>query len=181
MMRLLVVLVALAMLLSSTALAQRPGTIAVFSDAGGTDCNFVDDGGLLQVHMFHIFHDDVLASRFMLDVSLTDWFFLGDFMVFEIVVDGSTTGVGVYYGTCQTGPTYLGYAQFFGSTAPACTPIGIVAHPNSYTGEVDVADCYGTYHPATGREGVVNPDQSCMCSPPVPVEQTTWGQIKAQY
>jgi len=167
---------------ANVAFAQRPGTIAIFSDAGGTDCNFVEGGYLIFVYFFHIHYDFAMGSRFMVDVTLTDWLFLGDYWDFRLWGGHSVAGVEVYYEACLSGPTYLGFAQFFVSTsAPPCSPIGIVGTPATQSGEIEVIDCTNTWQVAAGGQGVVNPDQTCMCSPPVPVEQTTWSQVKALY
>jgi len=103
-MKTFLILVALILFLNTPALAG-PGSIMVLADPSGTDCGFVDNGGLVQVYFFHAFTTgDILA------------------------VDCSNPGVLIF---------------------------------------------------PTGDRGIANQNQSCMCS--VPVEETTWGQIKAQY
>ena len=179
--RLLIVLAAILVLLAGTAFAYRPGIIAIYSDEGATNCNFVDDGGLVQVFIFHLFHDGATLSEFMLDVSLTEWTYLGESHALPLVIGTFVTGISISYQTCLLPPTYLGFASFFGSTIPTCTSIGIVPDPTGIVDEIVVVDCQKGGYYATGRGGVVNPDPSCMCSPPVPVEQTSWGQIKALY
>ncbi|MCK4776515.1 MAG: hypothetical protein KAT30_17080, partial [Candidatus Krumholzibacteria bacterium] len=66
--------------------------------------------------------------------------------------------------------------------SPPCSYIQVVADPLAYDPPgIQVADC--AFPPnvvnATGGDVVVNPDASCMCN--IPVEETTWGKVKALY
>lgn len=179
-MKTFLILVVLILFLNTPAIAY-PGSIMVMADPSGTDCNFVDAGGLVQVHFFHAFTDGATASQFKLDVDNTGWIHLGDIWPFPTVIGTSIVGVSIGYGSCQAGTFWLGWANFFGKSVPECTYIGIVPDPSSIGGKILAVDCSNPpvkIYPTGGR-GIVNQNASCMCT--VPVEETTWGQIKAQY
>jgi hypothetical protein len=165
---------------ASMAFAQA-GSIGVFSDAGATSCNFVDGGGLVQVYISHVYTDGATASQFKL-AAPAGWTHLGDTWNFTTVIGTSINGVSVAYGACFVGPIALGVVNFFGAAAPGCTMIAIVADPASPSGDIEAVDCAlpdpGKMFP-TGGAGRVNSDQTCDCN--VPVQDTTWGGIKALY
>jgi hypothetical protein len=161
-----------------------PGAIAVFSNAGGTSCNFTDTGGLVQVHMLHIHHGGAAAAQFKLDVSSVGWTWLGDVWSYATVIGQSNTGVAIGYGGCQAAPTYLGVANFFGTAAPACKVLYIEPDPAVPSGEIEVVGCSQNKMYAQGYYGVVNPNSYCSCDGSggtTPVQETTWGKIKAMY
>ena len=174
------ILVASVLFLNTPALAG-PGSIMVLADGAGTDCGFVDNGGLVQVYFFHAFTTGATASQFKLDITGTGWVHLGDVWPFPTVIGWSIAGVSIAYGSCQTGTIQLGMANFFGASAPECTTIAIVPDPSSLLGKIEAVDCSNPPQKIfpTGGRGIVNQNESCMCT--VPVEETTWGQIKAQY
>jgi hypothetical protein len=155
----------------------QAGTIAVFSDMGATSQEFVDAGSLVQVHFFHIHHSGVTGSRFLL-APIPNWIHLGDTWNFPAVIGTSVTGVSIGYGDClDSYYTHLGTANFFGSAAPACSRIYVVADPAATTGQIEVVDCAGGLLFASGGVGCVNSDGGCVCAHPV--RSATWGQIKA--
>ena len=162
---------------ASMASAQS-GTIAVFSDANGTGCNWTDIAPALQpVYIFHVFSAGATVSQWKLDAPAT-WSHLGDNSPFALVIGTSIDDCSVSYGTCMTGSFLLMTVNFFGSGLEApCTYFGIVAAP--FKEGIQVIDCAdGRAFPA-GGQGIVNPDGTCQCD--VPVEDTTWGGIKALY
>jgi hypothetical protein len=175
------VLIAIALIsIASLAFAQA-GSIGVFADAGGTSCNFIDTAGLVQVHFYHLNVPGATASQWRLDVTAAGWSHLGDMMNFPTVIGTSVGGISVGYGGCFPAPINLGMANFFGTAAAACTMVSIVPDPASLSGEIEGVDC-GV--PAvkvfpTGGVGYVNADVTCECN--IPVEETTWGGVKALY
>jgi hypothetical protein len=155
------------------------GAIAIYSDEGGTNCAFVDNGSLVQVHFFHLNTNGATASQWKLDLGGLPWTHLGDTFNFATIIGTSVNGVSIGYGGCYIAPIHLGVANFFGSTAPACSPIRIVADPLALSGEIEGVDCVANKMFPTGGSGIVNPDPSCWCT--IPVQHTTWGAIKAMY
>jgi hypothetical protein len=170
------------LLISASAMfAQIPGSIGVFGDSLGTDCNIRDDGGYVTVYILHVMADGVTACVFGLDVSATSWTYIGTDWSFELVLSPSIADISIAYQVCLSSPIYLGRVTFMGSSEPPCTPISIVAAPWVRSGNVEAADC--EYNPnrlfPTGGRAVVNGDLTCQCT--LPVEATTWGRVKAMY
>ncbi len=161
---------------ASMAFAQ--GSIMVFSDVGASTCTFVDTGGLVQVHIFHMFSPGAKASEWMLDIGGQPWTLLGFVSDFGLIIGDPLSGAAFSYEGCLQGNINLGVANFFGSSAPLCTYIGIVAAPGK--GGVRTVDCQDFASFIPGGQGIVNPDgSSCDCT--TPVEDRTWGGIKALY
>ena len=179
----LVLIAVCATCVAGAALAQAPGSIGVFSvfpvDGG---CNIVDDGGFIQVEVLHVHHDGATAAQFKLDVDNTGWTHLGDMFNFATVIGSSITGTSVAYGACLTIPVHLVTVSFAGTSVPPCTYISIVPDPTAPTGKIEAVDCgwpdWQKIFP-TGGEAIVNSTPQCNCS--VPVEDTTWGGVKALY
>jgi hypothetical protein len=166
---------------SSMVFAQLPGSIGVFADAAAANCNFVDGGSLVVVHIVHVSTYGATASRFMLEVSSAGWMHLGDTWDFPTVIGTSITGVSVAYGACLEAPIHLGQINFLGTIAPPCTYIRIVPDPAALSGKIEAVDCAQTKMFPTGGEGFVNPTFEPGCGCVVPVEETTWGGVKALY
>ncbi len=167
------VLIAIALIsIASLAFAQG-GSIGVFADAAGTQCNFVDTGGLIQVHFLHVNHTGATAAQFKLDLGGLPWNHLGDQWQTTTSIGGSVVGVSLGYGACFAAPFYLGVANFFGSNAPICSLIQIVPDPTAPSGQIESVDCSLPspikYFP-TGGSGYVNSDGTCDCN--IPVEET---------
>jgi hypothetical protein len=95
----------------------------------------------------------------------------------------ASTGITIAYGMCVTSPNMIMKIDFFAQgLSPPCSYIRVVPDPAAVPPGVLVADCsfpLPILQIATGGAMVVNPDPSCMCS--IPVEETTWGQVKALY
>jgi hypothetical protein len=161
---------------ASMAFAQN-GSIAVFSDAGGSDCNFIDVGSLNQVYVWHVNTPGATASEWMLDVTQVGWTHLGDTPDFNLVIGTSINGASLSYEACLVGSFQLMTVNFFGSSAAPCGLIGIVPAPNKPG--VRAVDCAENSVIITGGQARVNPDGTCQCA--VPVNETTWGNIKALY
>jgi hypothetical protein len=174
------VLIAIALIsIASLAFAQA-GSIGLFADSGGTSCNFSAlSGGFIQIHYYHL-NANATASQFRLDIAGQPWNFFGDNWQFATVIGQSTNGVSIGYGGCQSAPIYLGVTSFgVGADAPACTMISIVPDPAALSGQIEAVDCTSTKVFPTGGAGILNSDGTCDCN--VPVEETTWGGVKALY
>ena len=176
------VLIAIALISIASLAFGQAGSIGVFADAGATQCNFVDTGGLVQVNFVHVNHTGATASQWMLDLGGLPWTHLGDIWNTATSIGVSVEGVSLGYGACMDAPYAMGVANFFGSEAPACSIIQIVADPLAPTGGIEGVDCVlpkPNKNIPTGGTGIVNGDETCNCN--IPVEETTWGGVKALY
>jgi hypothetical protein len=174
-------LIAFCLLFGASTVFAQAGSVGVFADPGGTNCNMLDAGGLVQVYITHVNTTGATAAQFMLQPG-PGWVHLGDTWNFTTVIGTSIAGVSVAYGGCFAGTISLGLVNFFGSVAPSCTLISIVPDPAAPSGNIEAVDCAlpdpGKMFP-TGGSAIVNADGSCDCS--VPVQDTTWGGVKALY
>jgi hypothetical protein len=171
-----VLIVLAVMVFATTAFAQ--GNIGVFSDLAAADCNWTDAAaGLQAVHIFHVNSTGATVSQWKLDAPAT-WSHLGDNADFPLVIGTSIEDCSVSYGSCAQGTFKLMTVNFFGSgLEAACTLFGIVAAPGK--AGVQIIDCADNRFFPPGGSGIVNSDGTCDCD--VPVEDTTWGGIKALY
>jgi hypothetical protein len=157
-----------------------PGSIGIFADNAGTDCNLVDSGSLIVVYVLHVHTDGATASQFRIDISGTGWTWLGDNWGYT-VIGNSMVGVSYGYGTCMSGPIHLGSVNFLGTNVAPCTHISVAADPMALSGKIEGVDCstpeLKTF--PTGGQVVVNATPECLCN--VPVQEMTWGGVKALY
>jgi hypothetical protein len=132
---------------------------------------------LIPVYIFHVNSTGATVSQWKLDAPAT-WSHLGDQADFPLVIGTSIDDCSVSYGSCAVGSFKLMTVNFFGSGLEApCTLFGIVGAPGK--AGVQIIDCADNRYFPPGGSGIVNPDGTCQCD--VPVEDTTWGGIKALY
>lgn len=185
----------LCLLVSTIAIAQPPGSVVVYSDNMQGSCSVVENG-FIQLYYFH--HADIAASavEFVCDVSnAVGWTLFGDispfalkqgtFTNFPISPPPSWYGCAIAYQQCLSGSIYLGSTAFgvTGAT-PACTKIYVENTPipsiPGATYPIAVGCPSGFLH-LRGSYAVVNPDETCPCPRPFPVESKSWGEIKSLY
>jgi hypothetical protein len=172
------------LVVASIAFAQ-PGSIGLFADPGGTSCNVTDAApGLLLVYVVHVLSPGATASQFAV---AWDPCFLVTYLSEAVTppyigIGNSQAGIAIAYGSCIPSPAMILTLQFFGSgiTSPCCF-MHVIADPTATPPGIYVTDCASPPNllTATGGEAIVNPDPSCNCN--VPVEETSWGQIKSLY
>jgi hypothetical protein len=157
--------------LATAAVAQN-GSIMVFSDPGGADCNIVAEcGEITTVYVFHVRAYRARSSEWKIHFP-EGWFNVGERSDFASRVGNSSDGVSIHYDWCTIGTFPLMTIDYYVQTAtPPCTLIGIDV--------TLVQNCEYEEIITTGGSGVVNNDGTCSCN--VPVESTTWGGIKALY
>ena len=187
-----VILLTTVMLLgASLAFGGDEGFLATYNDPGGLDCNVIDAApGLLSVYVVQT-HGRATAVQFLADtplcMSTTGAVFLSDTKPFPVTVGSSQDGVAVAFGACL-GPDavhVLTVTYFAAGTTSLCCAFPITADPTVPSGEIIVTDCafldifgVGVAHTVNGTP------ENCACtppSPPVPVEESTWGKVKSLY
>jgi len=92
-------------------------------------------------------------------------------------------GITIDYGSCLNGSIVAaGFLYELFPPSGECRFLTPVAHADAESGEVEVTLCDQSVVAATGRPLTVNYSPQCVpwCNT-VPVEHTTWGQIKALY
>ena len=182
------------MLAAGVSQAQT-GTMALYSDEAGTDCNLYDVGDAcpLMVHVIYKGTIGSAASEFMLiQAGGAALVYLGiDLPLFGSISQGvPETGIAVAYGGCTSAPVHLLTVIYQGIGASStCSQIQIMPHPHSqYQNGANIAlvDCQINIRYAAPGHLTVNPDEGCGCKTgpgvtPTPVFDTSWGQIKSLY
>jgi hypothetical protein len=176
-------------LLAASLVSAQPGRIQIFSDGNLTDCNLTDNvAGLLTVYIYHINTGGATASSFGLDVvsggsTLTFLYHQSPYLV----AGAPPSSFAISYGAClgQSGPVEILTIHFSAAgNSPACSYIEIVDDPTADPVMVQVTDCAApnpNLSPGEGSIAYINDgDGSCSCIT-IPVEDTSWGQIKALY
>lgn len=167
------------MLCAGMAFAQQ-GSVGIFRDAAGTNCNLLDTTpGLTPYYVVHVYTTGSTACQYSAPKpTCMTATYLSDTNPFPVTVGSSQTGVSVGYGTCRVGPIHVQTVSYFTmGTTPACCYYPVLADPA--VGVIGTVDCAFEPGVATGGIGIVNANGTCDCN--VPVEDTTWGGVKALY
>ena len=176
-------LLTIAMLCVASLVFAQGGSIGVFGDAGGTDCNIIDAApGLLSVYVVHVNVPGATASQFYAPTPacMVGATYLSDGAPFAVTIGSSQTGVAIGYGACYTGPIHVLTINYFGGGASmACCYFEFLPDPLVPSGQIEVVDCIEGLLFATGGIGIVNADASCQCN--VPTQDTTWGKVKSLF
>ena len=171
--------------ISSLAFAQ-PGGIGVFADPMGTSCDLLDAApGLVLIYVVHVYSPGATASQFSVLESHA-MTYLSEAVTAPYIKIGTCTGAfagcAIAYGGCYPSPNMILTLQYFASgITPPCGYIKIREDVAAGKTDVLVTDCADPPNllVATGGEGFINNDGSCPCN--IPVEETSWGQIKSLY
>jgi hypothetical protein len=172
-------LITLALMLSASMAFAQAGSIGIFADVAGTDCNLADAvPGLITYQIVHVNTPCATACQFAAPApACLLATYLSDAQVFPVTVGNSQTGVSIGYGSNLAGPiNVLGISFFAQGLTPPCCYYPVVGDPN-IGGLIQMVDCEGTTLLATGGTGIVNPDATCQCN--VPTQDTTWGKVKS--
>ena len=156
-------------------------SIGIFSDMGGTDCNAFDVGpAVMKFYVVQIRNPRSDAAWFSAPQPpcFSSAIHLNDTPVFPATTGNSQTGVEVQYGTCRTSEVHLLTIDYFvQGLTQACCYYPVAPHPDY--GDILVKNCSAELIVGTGGEAIINPMAQCSCN--TPVEETTWGRIKAMY
>ena len=161
-------------------------TIGLYSDTWGTNCNISENVPLTYVYVVHTAPGGATASEFSAPkpACWTGATWMGDQERFLCLIGcgDSQTGKTIGYGSCVAGSIHILTIMYFtaGASGPCCA-YPLLPHPGVAGGQVQVADCDFNVAPGVGLMGVVNGNATCPCGYPVPLEETTWGQVKALY
>ena len=176
-MRLLLLVVGAIMLLSVNSVAQGVGAIVLCRGENTSICDFSGNpsGAVETVHVFHSFHGGVTASNFKIQDIGTNWTWIVDQPQGGTTIVGNTRDGGLFaYGGCITTEfNFVNVLYATAGTAGPCSSLEVVPNPASLTGTIEGVNCDDIKLVADGSRVFVN------CT--VPVEETTWGAVKALY
>jgi hypothetical protein len=181
----------------SVGTAQGTAKIMLYSDEIGTECNIIDNSpGVISIYMYAEHAEGVFGVQFRapLPECWTGAVWLGDIVDVNKVPMGNTqidmglTVATVAGGSCPDPEdqhhAFLGIMNFMvQGTGESCCVYPVLKaadlHPE-FPGPIGVT-CDSQLLGVEAGYAVINPDMSCQCTQPLPVEETTWGRIKALY
>jgi hypothetical protein len=137
--------------------------------------------GILNIYVVHVWHSGVTAVDFSAPSPPCNLaIYLADVPIWPITLGNSQTGVVVGLGSCYPAPTHVLTMQFFAQgLTPPCCKYKVLPDPAVPSGQIEVIDCTANLLFATGGTAIINPGPDCGCD--VPVQETTWGKLKAMY
>jgi hypothetical protein len=168
----------------SPATAQQPGSdqINIYSDAAFRSKDALDVApGTLT---FFVVHErplplDGISAAFKIAPSVGfTGVWLSETSPF-LVMGTSPNGIRIAYGGCEDLPVLIlevSYTVF--GTSEDCSNLTVIAHPEEDQRGPLIVDCNFDFIIASGGRLIINPTPQC---PPVPVESSTWGKLKALY
>ncbi len=172
----------LAVAFAASASVAQQGSIGIFADVAGTNCNLPDPGpGLTQYYIVHVHTTGSTASQFSAPKpACFTATYLSDTNMFAVTIGNSQTGTSVGYGSCAVGARHVMTINYFtnGQTPPCCY-YPVLPDPYAVPLAILTADCSNQLRTATGGTGIIKSGPSCQCG--VAVEESTWGQVKALY
>jgi hypothetical protein len=177
----------------------QPGGIGLFSDAAATSCTAYDElSGLVSIYVVHVQTPGATACQFSIpEPWCSGLTYLSEAVTSPYIKIGtcsgpSATGCAIAYGSCRPSPNMVLTLTYFGQgTTVNCCCMYVEPDPTATPPGIYVTDCADPPNLLTATGGVVkfNPDGSCTgwycdegcINSPVPVEETTWGSIKAMF
>lgn len=158
-------------------------TIGLYADNGGTNCNIAESLPFTYVYVVHVSPGGATGSEFMAPKPgcWTGATWMQDIEIYGMP-GNSQTGKSIGYGSCLTGVIHILTIVYFAQgLAEPCCVYPVLPAPWSPGGQLLMSDCDFNLVPAMGLAATVNGNSTCPCGYPVPVEETTWGSVKALY
>jgi hypothetical protein len=162
------------------------GQLSLYSDANFAQCTLTDnEPRLADVYVVHHI-GPIVGNAYLLRFKLTASVgFTGSWIQDTAptgmsVVGTSPTGMSIGYQSCRTGDVQVVRVtyQMIGTSSPCA-----FLRASPYTGAdfIETWNCSFDSFGVSGGTLIINSDGSCPCQGPVPVEPTTWGQVKSLY
>ena len=178
-----VVFLAIATLFAASMVFAQNGSIGIFADNAGTNCNLPGVVGMAYYYFVHVNAIQASASQWAAPAPMCfSGVRLADLPVFAVNFGNTSAGITVGYGTCMTGTFHIITALYQVLAAPGiCCRWSVVADPTLESGKIEIPECAPDFpmNFGTGGQGMLNSNATCLCN--VPIEDTTWGQVKALY
>jgi hypothetical protein len=171
---------------SSLAFAQM-GSIGVFADPAGTVCDLVDAmPGLNTVYVVHVYSVGATGAEFSLEENHA-MMYLSEtvtppYLKIGTCAGPSGFGCAIAYGGCYPSPNMILSVSYFAQAiTPACGWIKVIEDMTVSPPLLVATDCNDPplLINVTGGMAYINNDGNCPCN--IPVEDTSWGQIKSLY
>jgi len=181
--KLLVLSAIILLIVASAAVAQVGGNLAVYADVNALSCDLEDRrvGEICEYYVIHMLTPGVAASQFKIDTNHGGGF-MTESSPYIIIRGDSRNGIIISYGACRSGPIHILTLTYFClNITPPCAEMSVVGHPTANPPGLLAWDCNNVRVPAQGYTSYINSDGNCPCTSPIPVQETTWGLVKALY
>lgn len=182
--------------------ARAEGRYVLYADEDRSSCTLVDrEAGIVKVHMFAEGIRNLIVTEFAAPIP-DCWegaVWIEDVVAHELwlVSTQDEVGLSVFVGTPGKGncwnsiapdPVYIGYIsiQTQGLAKPCCV-YPILPGASADGPQPAAAVCGGPDGvqavPVVTQSAVINGDETCACGSlqTLPVEETSWGRVKALY
>ena len=161
--------------------------VALYADVNRSDCSITEPvNDIVEVYMFQVGMGEgrtAVEFRAPKPDCWTGAVWVGDSVPPVFLAIGSSQGnwLAIAYAKCISLPILLGTIRYFttGEAQPCCNypVLPSTAWPTPVT-----VDCTFENIVAIGGGAVtVNENATCLCDPPLSVETSTWGRVKALY
>ena len=174
-------LLTVVLVLGATMAFAQNGSIGIFADNQGTNCNLPFAAGIQNYYFVHVNAVGASGSQWAAPApTCLSAVRLADLAVFAVNLGNTTAGITIGYGICKVGTFHIMTALYqVLAPASACCRWSVVADPSLSSGKIEIPDCLFNLTYGTGGQGILNSNPTCNCN--VPTEDTTWGQVKALY
>jgi hypothetical protein len=165
----------------------QPGSVGIFADAGGATCDLSDaTPGLYSVYVVHVNSPAATASQFSVawDAGMNMTYLSEAVTPPYIGIGNAQAGIAIAYGSCISLAANMILTFSFFAQATSANDVFFHVLPDVSTTppktHVLVTDCASPplLLNATGGEAILN-NTGDPCD--VPIEETSWGQIKSLY
>jgi len=169
------------LIVANASVAQPGGNLAVYADPLALSCDLMDIPGICEYTVVHMLTPGVTASQFKIETNHLG-ILVGWTSPFGVVLGDPLSGIAIGYGVCLSGQIQvLTMIYFCQGITPPCGGMSVVGHPTANPPGLLAADCSNNVVPVQGYTSYINNDGRCPCTSPIPVQETTWGQVKALY
>ena len=166
-----------------------PGNIGIYDDPSGANCTVTATDGEMLVYIVHTQTPSTTGCRFSLGFSGAAMTHVATIMGTgnTLLYGDASSGVGISYGVCRCSPIYVAMVLYAGGSTPdPCDLIFVLDDPTANPPGIYMTDCTSPepVQREIGRGGAAYINDGvdgshCPCN--IPVEETTWGKVKALY
>jgi hypothetical protein len=177
-----ILLLTLVLMLGATTAFAQAGTIGIFKDPGGLNCELTTPAGLIPYYVVHVSTSGATACQYSAPKpACFAAMWLSDTSMFPVTIGNSQTGVSIGYGSCRVAPIHVQTINYFATgTTPHCCHYGVLPDPNAVPPGIYMVDCDEHLLNPSGMRSVIHAAPECRCGG-TPAEETTWGRVKALY
>ncbi len=180
-----VLLLVLPLLLCAAAAFGQAGSVGIFADPQGVGCALGDPAAAVtSYYVVHVYASGVTAAQFSAPKpACFTAAYLSDTAIYPVTIGNSQVGISMGYGACLSSPIHVLTINYLtAGTTPPCCEYPVLPDPNASPAPgIWTVDCDFNVLAAGGRAGVINMTPDCMCVGATPVEDSTWGRVKALY